>query len=159
MKTVVLRPLNDHVMVKTECSVLDTLLARKCEVSMACGGQGICSTCHVYIREGADALSPPSERERRTLALLTGSKGNSRLACQARVVGEGLVVELPEGMFIESVKELESLIGRRAEIPIRHPKDGRVLIEKDKIITKSRILELKDVNFNVLEARGNSTSL
>jgi len=126
---------------------------------MACGGQGICSTCHVYVREGSESLTPPSERERRTLALLTGSKGNSRLACQARVIGEGLVVELPEGMFIESAHELKSLIGRRAEIPIRHPKDGRVLIEKDKIITKSRILELQDVNFNVLEARGKSTSL
>ncbi|MDZ4788017.1 MAG: 2Fe-2S iron-sulfur cluster-binding protein [Blastochloris sp.] len=159
MKTVVLRPLNDQVMIKTECSVLDTLLARKCEVSMACGGQGICSTCHVYIREGAEALTPPTEREQRTLALLTGSKGNSRLACQARVIGEGLVVELPEGMFIQSANELETLIGRRSEVSIRHPKDGRVLIDKDKIITRSRILELKDVNFDILEARNQSASI
>jgi ferredoxin len=159
MKTVILKPLNDAVLAKTECTVLDTLLARKCEVAMACGGQGICSTCHVYIREGEHALTPPTERERRTLALLTGSKGNSRLSCQARVIGEGLVVELPEGMYIQSANELESLIGRRSEIPIRHPKDGRILIDKDKIITRSRIMELKDLDYNVMDVRKNSTSV
>ncbi|GAB4246873.1 MAG: 2Fe-2S iron-sulfur cluster-binding protein [Candidatus Methylacidiphilales bacterium] len=159
MKTVILRPLNDSVVVKTECTVLDTLLARRCEVAMACGGQGICSTCHVYIKEGADALTPPTDRERRTLSLLTNSQGNSRLACQAKVIGEGLVVELPEGMFVQSLSELESLVGRRTDVSIRHPKDGRVLIEKGKIITRSRILELKDVNFNVMEARSQTTSL
>ncbi|MFQ3671175.1 MAG: 2Fe-2S iron-sulfur cluster-binding protein [Verrucomicrobiia bacterium] len=159
MKTVVLKPLNDQVVVRTESTILDTLLARKCEVAMACGGQGICSTCHVYIREGADSLTPPTERELRTLAMLTDSKGNSRLACQARVVKEGLVVELPEGMYISSAGDLESLVGRRAEIPIRHPKDGRILIEKDKIITRSRILELRDVNYDVFEVRSHSKSL
>jgi ferredoxin len=157
MKTIVLKPLNDAVFVKTESTVLDTLLARKCEVAMACGGQGICSTCHVYVKEGAQSLTPPTERERRTLSLLTGSKGNSRLACQAKVIGEGVVVELPEGMYIQSANELETLIGRRTEIPIRHPKDGRILIDKDKIITRSRIMQLKDIDYNVMDVRQNST--
>lgn len=159
MKTVILRPLNDAVVVKTECTVLDTLLARRCEVSMACGGQGICSTCHVYVKEGADSLTPPTDRELRTLSMLTNSQGHSRLACQAKVIGEGVVVELPEGMYVQSITELESLIGRRTEVPIRHPKDGRVLIDRGKIITRSRILELQDVNFDVLEARARTNSI
>lgn len=159
MKTVVLRPLNDAVVVKTECSVLDTLLARRCEVAMACGGQGICSTCHVFVKEGMESLTPPTERERRTLSMLTNTQGNSRLACQARVIGDGVVIELPEGMYVQSLAELESLVGRRTEVPIRHPKDSRILIDKGKIITRSRILELKEVNFDVMEARSHTTSL
>jgi len=153
MKTVVLRPLNDQVMVKTECSVLDTLLARKCDVSMACGGQGICSTCHIFVREGAESLTPPTERELRTLGLLTGTREGSRLACQARIIGEGVVVEVPEAMYLNAASDLSSLIGRRTEIPILHPKDGRLLIERGKIITKSRIMELSSENFDVLDAR------
>lgn len=158
MKTIVLDPLNDHVVVKTETTVLETLLMRKCDVQMACGGRGICSTCHVYVKEGADGLTPATEREKRTLAMLTGVQSNSRLACQARIIKEGVVVELPEGMYITSAGDLESLVGRRAEVPILHPKDGRVLIEKGKIITRSRILELKNVDFNVLEVRSQTTS-
>ena len=157
MKTITLRPLNDKLTVRTETNVLDTLLAVKCDVAMACGGQGICATCHVYVREGADALSPMTKREERTLGLITNSKGESRLACQARVIGEGVIVELPRGMYVRSATELTTLIGRRAEMPVLHPRDGRVLIAPGKIITRSRILELQDENFNVLDVRSHSS--
>jgi len=156
LKTIILHPINDSVVVRTETTVLETLLQRKCEVAMACGGRGVCSTCHVFVREGIEGLTPPTDREKRTLGLLTGLKSNSRLACQARIIKEGVVVELPEGMYITSANDLESLVGRRADYPILHPKDGRVLIEKGKIISRSRILELGNVNFNVLEARNQS---
>jgi ferredoxin len=159
MKTIVLRPLNDKVVVRTETNILDTLLARKCDVAMACGGQGICATCHVFVREGSDSLTPMSAREQRTLGLITGANSSSRLACQAKVVGEGVVVEVPLGMYLQSSSDLTTLVGRRTEVPIKHPKDGRVLIERDKIITKSRILELQSENFNVLDVRGQSSSL
>ena len=156
MKTITLRPLNDKLTVRTETNVLDTLLAVKCDVVMACGGQGICATCHVYVREGKDALSPMTKREERTLGLITNSKNDSRLACQARVIGEGVIVELPQGMYLRSANELTTLIGRRAEMPILHPGDGRVLIAAGKIITRSRLLELQNENFNVLEVRSSS---
>lgn len=159
MKTVTLRPLNDEVVVRTETVVLDTLLARNCEVAMACGGQGICATCHVYVREGMESLSPMSTREERTLQLLTGAKVNSRLACQAKVIGEGVVVELPAGMYLTASTDLTSLIGRRTDVPILHPKDGRLLIAANKIITKSRIMELSNEDFNVLDVRSNSKAL
>lgn len=150
MKTVVLKPINENVSVRTESTVLDSLLARKCEVSMACGGQGICSTCHVYVKEGMDALTPMSEREQRTLGMVSRVNPESRLSCQARVIGEGVVVELPEGMFINSAGDLTSFIGKRAERPILHPKDGRVLIDKGKIITRSRIMQLEGEDFDVM---------
>jgi ferredoxin len=159
MKTVILRPLNDKVMVRTESNVLETLLARKCEVAMACGGVGVCATCHVYVREGMDALTPMTPREQRTIGLVSGAKNNSRLACQAKVIGEGLVVELPAGMYINAAADLSSLIGRRTDVPILHPRDGRVLIAAGKIITKSRILELGSEDFNILEVRSASNSV
>lgn len=159
MKTVVLRPLNDRVVVRTETNVLDTLLATKCELSMACGGNGVCATCHVIVREGMESLSPLTAREQRTLGLISGAHVNSRLACQARVVGEGVVVEVPQGMYLRSATELTSLVGRRTEVPILHPADGRILIPAGKIITKSRILELENEGFNVLDVRAQTQGL
>jgi len=153
MKTITLNPFGEKVNVNTESTLLETMLAKQCDVLMACGGQGICATCHVYVKEGADALSPMSSREERTLGLVSGSNSHSRLACQAKVLGEGVVVELPEGMYIQSANDLMSFVGKRAETPILHPKDGRILINKGKIITKSRILELESENFDVTSLR------
>lgn len=158
MKIVTIKSLNDSVPVRTESNVLDSLLARNCEVAMACGGQGICATCHVFVREGHDALTPMTNREKRTLSFMTGSDPDSRLACQAKVIGDGVVIELPEGMYIKAAGDLLSLVGRRAEQPILHPKDGRVLIAKGKIITRSRILQLEDEDLDVMELRNKSRS-
>ena len=158
MKMVVLQPLGDQVAMATESSLLDTLLARNCDVAMACGGQGICATCHVHVREGMESLSPITSREQRTLALMTGADQTSRLACQARILGDGIVVELPEGMYLEAAADLTKLVGRRAETPILHPRDGRILIPKGKIITRSRILELENEDLNVLDLRNNTSS-
>ncbi len=130
---------------------MDSLLAKKCEMTMACGGQGICATCHVYVREGSENLSPITNCEKRTLGLITGARVASRLACQARVMGDGVVVEIPQAIYVDAANDLLSLVGRRSDAPILHPKDARVLIEKGKIITKSRILELQNDNFSVLE--------
>ncbi len=149
MKSVTLQPINRKLAVQTETRILDTLLAEQCPVMMACGGQGICATCHVYIRSGMDSVSPMTDRERRTLALITGAQAQSRLSCQCRVIGEGVEVVLPEGMYVESFDDILSLIGKRTRQPILHPKDGRILIQKDKIITRSAIAQLEGMDFNV----------
>jgi hypothetical protein len=39
------------------------------------------------------------DREKRTLSLLTGAIEHSPLTCQYRVIGEGVQIRLPEGMF------------------------------------------------------------
>jgi ferredoxin len=109
-----------------------------------CGGRGMCATCHVYIKEGMDGLSPVNRREQRTLEVITTCRPNSRLACQARVIGQGVVVELPSGMYVSAVEDIESLIGRRAEKDILHPLNGKVLVEAGKLITRSMITQLQD---------------
>lgn len=153
MKTVKFNPVNTAVSIHTQESLLQALLANECDVLMACGGKGMCATCHVFIAEGMDQLSPRNSREERTLGFITGVKDNSRLACQCQVLGEGVVVQLPEGMYIERAEDLMSLLGQRAESDVLHPIDGSILIKKGKIITKGRINDLRDLNVKVSELK------
>lgn len=148
MKEITLQPLAQKVSVETNTRILDTLLARNCNVLMACGGQGICATCHVHVTKGHDALTPKGDREARTLSLITGAGEHSRLACQCRVLGDGVEIRLPEGMYVQSFNDLESLIGRRSQVPILHPADGRPLIQAGKFITRTAIMQLSDVDFD-----------
>ncbi|MGV3524294.1 MAG: 2Fe-2S iron-sulfur cluster-binding protein [Candidatus Sericytochromatia bacterium] len=159
MKEVILYPLNDRVHIKTEANLLQALLANRLDVVMACKGRGLCATCLVYVNSGMEQLTPMTDVEKRRLGRLTTSKPNARLACQARVMGEGVTVEVPEGMYIESAQDLETLIGRRTETPILHPISGEVLIEKAKLITRTKIEQLKSVDFDVLEMRSHSRDL
>ena len=90
------------------------------------------------------ALPPISRREQRTLAIITSCRANSRLACQARERGNGDVVELPPGMYVNSLKDIESLIGRRAEQDLLHPLTGAVLVEQGKLITRSMMRQIEN---------------
>ncbi len=57
----------------------------------ACGGVCACSTCHVYIEQGADLLSPAEEDEEDILDKAFDVRMNSRLGCQAKIQREGLI--------------------------------------------------------------------
>ncbi len=153
MKTLRFDPINESVQVPTQSDILQALLAKNLSVLMACGGKGICATCHVHIKRGKEMLTPPTQRETRTLCRITGAGSDSRLACQARVLGEGVVVELPEGMYIERAEDLMTLLGTRAQTNILHPINGAVLIAKGKIITRSRLEELKSLHVEVANLR------
>jgi 2Fe-2S ferredoxin len=54
----------------------------------ACGGVCACSTCHVWVRQGGESLSEPSEKELDVLDKAFDVRSSSRLACQARI-GKG----------------------------------------------------------------------
>ncbi len=58
----------------------------------ACGGVCACSTCHVYVDEGAALLSEAEEDEEDILDKAFDVRMNSRLGCQAKLKREGLVV-------------------------------------------------------------------
>jgi 2Fe-2S ferredoxin len=65
-----------------------------------CGGQAMCATCHVYVREEyLDALPEIGDDEDEMLDCTTGERTDrSRLGCQVKV-GDGLEqieVDLPE---------------------------------------------------------------
>lgn len=159
MKEVLFQPIGKRVEVKTEERVLDAILVQALDVLMACGGKGMCATCHVWVDAGMDQLTPMTEREQRTLMRVSGANEKSRLSCQAKILGDGVVVSLPDGFYIESTKDLESLIGKRAKDNILHPIDGRILVEKSKIITRSRIMELKDVDVDMARVKAEAAKL
>ncbi|MGL5035335.1 MAG: 2Fe-2S iron-sulfur cluster-binding protein [Microcystaceae cyanobacterium] len=143
-KTIKLDPINVQVSIQTNDNLLAGLLKGELQVMKECGGRGMCATCHVYVTDGMDSLSPVNRRELRTLEVITTSNKFSRLACQARVMGEGVVVELPAGMYVSDIENIEDLIGRRADDNILHPITGAILVEAGKLITRSMISQLND---------------
>ena len=143
-KTIKLDPINLKVAIETNDNLLSGLLSQALRIMKECGGRGMCATCHVYVTEGMEGLSPLNRREQRTLEVITTHNARSRLACQARVIDEGVVVELPAGMYVSEIEDIEELIGRRAEDNILNPRDGSVLVEKGKLITRSMISQLED---------------
>ena len=149
MKTVSLMPINRKPQIHTQQSILDALLVEQVDVLMACGGRGRCATCHVFVDEGMDKLSAMDQRELRTINRLSGCGPTSRLACQARVLGEGVRVRLPKGMYISRDTKVEDLIGKRAQQNIIHPITGEILVEEGKLVTRHFIMKLKDVQMDL----------
>ena len=52
------------------------------------------------------------------------------------------MVELPAGMYINSIQDIEALIGRRAEQNLLHPVTGQILVEEGKLITRSMLKQI-----------------
>lgn len=159
-KIVRLEPISQQTSVETNGNLLSVLINKDLDVLRECGGRGMCATCHIYVKEGMDRLSPMNRREQRTLEVITSCQPNSRLACQARVLDDGVVVELPPGMYINSIKDIEDLIGRRAEQDLLHPLTGAVLVEAGKLITRSMLKTIEDSNtFSFGDYFSNSSGL
>ncbi|NJN29917.1 MAG: 2Fe-2S iron-sulfur cluster binding domain-containing protein [Synechococcales cyanobacterium RM1_1_8] len=148
-KQVRLEPIAQSLTVETNATLLSVLLNKDLDVLKECGGRGMCATCHIYIQAGGQSVSPMSRREQRTLEVITSCRPNSRLACQTRVQGHGIVVELPAGMYVQSIQDLEALIGRRANQDLLHPITGSILVQQGKLVTRSMLKLLKNVNFEL----------
>jgi ferredoxin len=142
VKIVRLEPIAQETSVETNGNLLSVLMAKDLDVLRECGGRGMCATCHVYVKQGMQGLTPINRREQRTLEVITTCQPNSRLACQARVLANGVVVELPAGMYINSIQDIEALIGRRAEQNLLHPVTGQILVEEGKLITRSMLKQI-----------------
>jgi ferredoxin len=157
MKTVRIEPIGAEMDVKTLTPIVVALIKQtQNKVKMVCGGKGLCATCHVSVVDGFDSLTSLTQRERDTLSRITSAGINSRLACQARVMGEGCAVKVPEGIYLESLADLEALIGRRAEVAMCHPVTGQNLVPEGKIITRSVVMSLQETSFNIIEVLQNS---
>ncbi len=53
-----------------------------------CGGVCACSTCHVYVVKGIDALSEAEDEENDILDKAFAVRSTSRLGCQAKIQGD-----------------------------------------------------------------------
>lgn len=149
VKIVKLEPIATETQVETNGNLLSVLMQQDLDVLKECGGRGMCATCHVYIKQGMNSLTPISRREQRTLEIITSCKPNSRLACQCRVLQDGVVVELPPGMYVRSLQDIEALIGRRAQQDMLHPVTGEILVESGKLITRSTLKQLESTEFEI----------
>jgi ferredoxin len=138
-------PINTTAEVEPGGNLLKTLLASEIKIRSLCKGRGICATCQVKVRGGANCVTPRTAQESKTLSLIASSDAHTRLACQCRVIDQGLVIELPSGVYVENLNDLLELVGEEAVADYLHPVDGRVLIAKDKIITRSLLMLFKNL--------------
>jgi len=91
---------SDQTQVKVLASMgddlLDTALDAGINIEHSCGGVCACSTCHSYINEGEQSLTEPEDDELDRVEEAPGLQVNSRLSCQAKIIGDGpIVVEIP----------------------------------------------------------------
>ena len=86
-------PYEDH---GKEQSLLDVALNFGVPLDHACGGNCACTTCHVWVKEGAENLSQMDDDEADRLDMAADLQLNSRLGCQAQIAKPGkVVVEIP----------------------------------------------------------------
>ena len=82
-------------------SVLDVALENHIDLQHNCGGVCGCSTCHVYVLAGGEALPEISDKEEDFIDRAENPRINSRLACQCVVqAGTQLVVTVPPQHFL-----------------------------------------------------------
>ncbi len=72
-------------------SILDAAQSSHAPEGYACGGVCACSTCHVYVESGRELLSEAEEDEEDILDKAFDVRLESRLGCQAKVTGDGLI--------------------------------------------------------------------
>ena len=70
----------------TESTLLEVSKKNNIDLEGACGGEMLCSTCHVYILSNhIKKLKKQTKEEKEILALANNLKRNSRLACQIKI--------------------------------------------------------------------------
>ena len=91
MPTVRFLDQNLEIEVPVGTSLLDAARQVDAPEGSACGGVCACSTCHVYVEQGAELLSEATEDEEDILDKAFDVQLTSRLGCQAKLRGDGLV--------------------------------------------------------------------
>ena len=77
-------------------SILEAAEHAGARVGHACGGNLACSTCHCWVNEGFDSLSPLEDKENDILDKAFDVRPESRLGCQAAVGDDDIVVEITD---------------------------------------------------------------
>ena len=90
--TVRFLPSNQEFIPALGDALLDIALDNSLPLEHECGGNCACTTCCVFIREGEFRLSKAEAAERNRLISEGIADENARLACQALVKREGLIV-------------------------------------------------------------------
>jgi len=67
-------------------TILEASNKAHAEVGSACGGVCACSTCHVYVKQGLEDLSPQDDSEEDILDKAFDVQSTSRLGCQSELL-------------------------------------------------------------------------
>ncbi len=106
-------------------TLLDAADACGAFVGSACGRKCACSTCHLYVREGARALSEKDDREEARPDMAFDPRPGSRLGCQATIEDASALVvveitrESRQAFLDEHPAERKKL--EQGETPARAP--------------------------------------
>ncbi len=76
-------------------SICRILLDHDIEIEHACELSCACTTCHVIVRQGFDALQEATDAEEDLLDRAWGLAPTSRLSCQAKTTDTDLTIEIP----------------------------------------------------------------
>ncbi len=78
--------------------ILDLVEDNGMHLSSNCGAVCACSTCHVYIEEGEDALKELTDREEDFIDRAINPTLESRLGCQCEILDDDaeIVVRIPD---------------------------------------------------------------
>ena len=75
-------------------SILEIAEDNDVHLNHNCGGVCACSTCHIYVQKGEDALEEISDKEEDFIDRAINPKLESRLACQSIILKEDAVIEV-----------------------------------------------------------------
>lgn len=99
-------PLGTQFEVEAGANLCESLLDNDVYIEHACEQSCACTTCHVYVRAGLEALPPADEFEEDQLDKAWGLQFGSRLSCQIMVADNDLTIEIPR-YSINHAKELK----------------------------------------------------
>ena len=71
----------------------------KSHIGCVCGGNAICQSCFVYVKEGSECLSPPGLEERAFISDKLFEEGG-RLACRSVIVKEGTIKVMSRAEYL-----------------------------------------------------------
>ena len=84
---------------KKECSfsghpsILEVAIDNDIPLNHSCGGMGSCTTCRIFVIQGAETLGPRNEIESEH-AQMRGYEFNERLSCQTEAKA-GIICQIP----------------------------------------------------------------
>ena len=80
--------------VPTDVSILEVTEDNDIHLNHNCGEVCACSTCHIYVNQGEDALEEISDKEEDFIDRAINPRIESRLGCQAVIIDEDAVIEV-----------------------------------------------------------------
>jgi 2Fe-2S ferredoxin len=82
------------VTVSVDTSILEATEDHDVHLNHNCGGVCACSTCHIYVKRGGDALEELSDKEEDFIDRATNPTLESRLACQCVILDDNAELEV-----------------------------------------------------------------